>query len=238
MMLKTAKGSPLAKDKLPTAAASRSAPRKQRAAPVKRTRRSADDILNRIVQAAAEEFRRRGFTGATTAAIARRAEVTEAQLFRYFGSKSNLFRETIFKPLDQHFLGFVGKHALGARGAGASRRMANLYTTELQGFIRENSSMLRSVIAQMYESGSPQGLAEIKSLGAFFDHGAAIRAKRTKGKPKTDPRLTVRISFVTVLACVLFRDWIFPSGLASDKDIEAAINTFVIEAIDVDPDGA
>jgi hypothetical protein len=41
----------------------------------------------------------------------------------------------------------------------------------------------------------------------------------------------VRVSFVSVLACIMFKDWIFPDGMASDSDIEAAINNFVLEGI-------
>src|SRR6516165_1028616 len=84
------------------AVASPSARRKPRTPAARRPRRRPDDILNRIVQAATAEVKRSGYAGTTTAAIAAKADVTEAQLFRYFGSKSNLFRETIFEPIDRH----------------------------------------------------------------------------------------------------------------------------------------
>jgi len=138
----------------------------------RRKRRSPEDILNRILQAAAEEFKRYGFAGATTAAIARKADVTEAQLFRYFGSKSSLFRETIFKPLDWHLSNFVNEH-LGELGKEANiRAMTTLYTTELQRFISKHSQMLTSlVVAQTYDSGSAHGVGEADSLRTFFDRG-------------------------------------------------------------------
>jgi hypothetical protein len=56
-------------------------------------------------------------------------------------------------------------------------------------------------------------------------------SKRMKSEARIDPKLMVRVSFATVLACVMFRDWIFPAGLASDKAIHAAINDFVLEGI-------
>jgi hypothetical protein len=46
----------------------------------------------------------------------------------------------------------------------------------------------------------------------------------------------VRVSFVAVLACVMFKDWIFPPGMASDEEITAAINDFVMEGIRVNFD--
>ena len=216
------------KRKSSTTGAARSTPRRGRPPAVKRTRRSRADILNRIVQAAREEFQRSGFAGATTAAIARNAEVTEAQLFRCFGSKSNLFRETIFKPIDQHFVQFLNKHMPEIRRASSNAAMTDLYATELQRFIRENSGVLASlVMAQTYESETVQ--PGISSLHTYFDRCASLMSERLKGRTKVDPRLTVRVVFGAVLASVMFKDWIFPAGLATDEEITAAVNDFIKE---------
>jgi AcrR family transcriptional regulator len=218
----------LQKSKLSTAVASQVAPRRRRSRTGKRTRRSRDDILNRIVQAASDEFKRSGFAGATTAAIARKADVTEAQLFRYFGSKSNLFRETIFKPVDQHFIHFMNQHMPEIRKAASNAEMTDLYATELQRFIRENSAILGSlVVAQTYESETAQ--PAIDSLHTYFDRCAAVMSLRLKDRTKVDPRLTVRVVFGAVLASVMFKDWIFPAGLATEEEITAAVNDFIKE---------
>jgi AcrR family transcriptional regulator len=204
---------------------------KKSAAPraARRKRRTRDDILERIVRAAVEEFKQYGFTGTTTAAIARKAEVTEAQLFRCFGSKSNLFREAIFKPLDAHFLQFIHDN-LSDDGAGTSiREITHRYTSELQRFIREHSDALTSLVfAQNYDSTPQRGMAEIQSLSTYFDRCAAITAARMHGKPRFDLQMMVRVSFVAVMGCVLFKDWIFPPGLADDEDITAAVSNFVL----------
>ena len=204
---------------------------KKSAAPraTRRKRRTREDILERIVRAAVEEFKQYGFTGTTTAAIARKAEVTEAQLFRCFGSKSNLFREAIFKPLDAHFLQFIHDN-LSDDGAGTSiREVTHRYTSELQRFMREHSDALTSLVfAQNYDSTSQRGIAEIQSLSTYFDRCAAITEARMHGKPRFDLQMMVRVSFVAVLGCVLFKDWIFPPGLANDEDITAAVSNFVL----------
>jgi len=206
--------------------------RKPRRPAQRRARRSTNDILNRIVQAATEEFKRSGYTGTTTAAVARKADVTEAQLFRYFGSKANLFRETIFKPIDRHFLDFVNKHPPVREPGTSARAMTALYTTELQRFISEHSQMLISLlVAQTYESGDSQPVSGINSLRAYFDHGAAMMRARIKGQPRVDPDLLVRVTFVTVLASIMFKSWIFPRDLASDDEITSAINDFVMDGI-------
>jgi len=218
----------LQKTKLSTGVAAQVGTHRRRSRTVKRTRRSRDDILNRIVQAAGEEFKRSGFAGATTAAIARAADVTEAQLFRYFGSKSNLFRETIFKPVDQHFMHFMNQHMPEIRDAASNAQMTDLYATELQRFIREHSGILASlVVAQTYESGTAQPASA--SLHSYFDRCAALMSQRLKDRTKVDPRLTVRVVFGAVLASVMFKDWIFPAGLATDEEITAAVNDFIKE---------
>jgi AcrR family transcriptional regulator len=214
----------------PSAPSARIAGRRRHTRVAKRTRRTRDDILNRIVHAAREEFKRSGFAGATTAAIARKADVTEAQLFRYFGSKSNLFRETIFKPVDQHFMGFINQHLPQMRKAGSLPEMIEQYTTELQRFIRENSGLLASlVLAQTYDSGAEQ--TGINSLQTYFDRGAAMMALRLQDRAKVDPRVTVRVVFGAVLASVMFKDWMFPPGLANEEEITAAVNDFIREGI-------
>lgn len=187
--------------------------------------------MDRIIRAAADAFKTSGFSGATTAAIARNADVTEAQLFRYFASKADLFRESVFKPLNQHFLDFF--HSDGRSAAAEETRddQSRRYISELQQFLSEHSKMLMSlVVAQTYAPGT-QGVNEFDSLSTYFERGAAMMTGRMARTPKVDPRLMVRVSFAAVLACILFKDWIFPPGMASDEQISAAIKEFVMDGI-------
>jgi AcrR family transcriptional regulator len=198
-------------------------------------RRSRKDIVDRIVQAASDEFKRSGFTGATTAVIARKAGVTETQIFRYFGSKSNLFRETIFKPLDQHLLNFIIRHAAKGHRRARLGKEHDLYTTELQRFITEHADLVASlVVSQRYDTRNAHGVGEINSLSTYFEHSVAQMAKVMTNKSKADLNITARVTFAAVLGCVLFRNWVFPPGLASDKEITAAVNDFVLEGINAD----
>ena len=96
----------------------------ERAPAPRRRRRSSEEVAERILEAAAEEFERAGYSGATTAAIARRAEVTEAQIFRFYASKQELFRAAIFTPLNAHFAAFQAAHAEEMKSASADRDLA------------------------------------------------------------------------------------------------------------------
>jgi AcrR family transcriptional regulator len=197
--------------------------------------------MDLILNAAEEEFKRSGYAGATTAAIAARANVTEAQLFRYFGSKAELFREAIFTPLNKHFSDFQARQ-LADVTADNFRERAQHYITELQQFIRDHARMLLSlVVAQTYASGSLQDESGMESLGAYFERGAAMMTSRMvtdAENARVDPKLMVRVSFAAVLGCVLFDDWMFPKGMASDEQIRAAIVDFVIDGISASGDPA
>ena len=198
------------------------------ATPVVRRRRSRQDIRSRILQAASTQFSRYGFSRATTASIARHARVTEAQIFRHFGSKSALFREAIFKPLDQHLLRFlVAQATQDPKKAGIK-----LYTEELQRFVTEHSEMFTSLLmAQKYDADSAGEVGDINSLSAYFEHGAASMKQLMSARPRLDPKLMVRVSFAAVLGCVTFRDWVFPPGVATPKEVTAAITEFIFQGV-------
>jgi AcrR family transcriptional regulator len=201
-------------------------------APRRRKRRSSEEVADRILEAAAEEFELAGYSGATTAAIARRAEVTEAQIFRFYASKQDLFRAAIFTPLNRHFAEFHAANIARPGDSGSMREMARRYINELQDFMEEHSRMLMSlIVASAYTPESTDGVGELEGLRAYFDQGAGVMAKRMGGEAKVDPRLMVRVSFVAVLASLMFKDWLFPKGLASEDAIREAIVDFVIDGI-------
>lgn len=190
-----------------------------------------------MLRAAGEEFRRRGFVGATTASIARNADVTEAQLFRYFESKAELFREAVFEPLSRHFAEFNARHPTDAADAESIRDHARLYIAELQQFLDEHSKLLLAlVVAERFESGRLK-VGEIDSLRHYFEGGAAAMSRRVGKHAKVDPKLLVRVSFAAVLGCVIFKDWLFPAGLAGHEQIDSAVIDFVIDGIGVDNSG-
>ena len=206
-------------------------PREQ-AAPQRRKRRSSEEVADRILEAAGEEFELAGYSGATTAAIARRAEVTEAQIFRFYQSKQELFRAAIFTPLNRHFAEFHAANVAIPGDSGSMREMARRYICELQDFMEQHSRMLMSlIVASAYSPESTDGVGELEGLRAYFNQGTAVMSKRVGKEAKVDPRLMVRVSFVAVLASLMFKDWLFPKGLASDEEIREAIVDFVIDGI-------
>lgn len=195
----------------------------------RRKRRSTAEVTNRLLQAAQEEFKRCGYNGATTAAIARLADSTEAQLFRTFSSKAQLFQEAIFRPLSAHLEQFNARY-LSEQNTASMRDNARLYISELQQFLSEHAQSLLAVLtATSYGAEQENGSQAIDSLTAYFERGAAVQTRRIGENPRVDPRLMVRVSFAAVLGNVMFKDILFPEGLASDAAINDAIIAFVLD---------
>lgn len=205
----------------------------------RRKRRSPEELRDLILAAAASEFEASGYGGATTAAIARRAETTEAQIFRFFASKAELFRAAVFEPLNRHFSEFQ-QGAITLAGEGLDhRQLAERYIGELQDFMGEHSRMLLSlIVARAYVPASTDGLGEIEGLQSYFERGRAVMASRTGGKERVPAELMVRVSFAAVLGSVIFRDWLFPEGLADEEAIRRAIADFTIDGINANAPSA
>jgi AcrR family transcriptional regulator len=198
----------------------------------KRTRRSTEEIIDRVMEAACEEFEHNGYVGTKTAAIARKAGVAEALIFSNFGSKATLFHDSIFKPLDRHLEAFCATHLVEPGDTEGLRQGTRQYILELRQFIGRHDRMFRSLVAaQMYRSDNVRGLSEIEGLHKFFSRAAATSMKRLSGKPKIHPKLLARVSFASVLACVIFREWLFPEELASESEIAEAISDFIMDGI-------
>ncbi|HUD28982.1 MAG TPA: TetR/AcrR family transcriptional regulator, partial [Novosphingobium sp.] len=199
----------------------------------RRRRRSSEEVADRILEAAAEEFELSGYSGATTAAIARRAEVTEAQIFRFHASKQELFRAAIFTPLNRHFADFQARTVADPGADRDGHDLARDYIGELQDFMARHSRMFLSlVVANAYSPEATGGIDALDGLQAYFDKGKAMMAARVGDAPRVSPELMVRVSFAAVLANLMFRDWLFPPGLAGDAEIREAIAAFVIEGIE------
>lgn len=197
-----------------------------------RRRRSTKEVLDRLVDAACEEFESNGYTRSKTATIAKKAGVSETLLFKHFGSKANLFHDTIFNPFNQHFAEFKASHPIAEGDSEGRLEITRQYIGEVQEFFSKHSGMLMLLItSQSYESDEVKGIDNIKGLHDYLSTTAKMIESRLEESPDMDPLLTACISFSTIMSCILFKDWLFPKGAADDRTINEAITNFVLGGV-------
>jgi len=202
----------------------------------RRTRRSPEELTRRLLDAAIEEFAANGYAGARTAAIAQRADVVEPLLFKYFGSKANLFQQAIYDTLDRNYTSFTESHVFDVQDKASWMEQSKEYIGQQQDFLRENSRMFMSLILnEAFENEDLEGVDGLSGLQAFLDKMSAFAERRPIDTTVTDSALIARISFGSLLACVLFRDWLFPKGIASDAKIRSAVMDFIMKGADIAP---
>ncbi len=196
----------------------------------KRKRRTAGEINRRILAAAKEEFIKSGYA-ATSAAIAAKAEVTEGQLYRYFDSKNDIFREAILKPLDKKLLEFGMDYVASVAGIQDRKKRLRLYIDKLQGFIKQHPELLQVITASINDGGELKAVEELKNLAACFDIGSLMLQDRKGSDLSIEPGLMVKIIFSTVLSSLMFRDWLYQEETADKEAFFEAISEFLVGAV-------
>src|SRR6266700_633653 len=112
-----------------------------------------------ILAIAAEEFAIGGLHGTSTEAIARRAEITQAYVFRLFGSKKNLFIQVVTAAFDQLVERMAaaagdetGLEALSAMGRTYDELLADrtALLLQLQGFAAASEPEVREAVRERF----------------------------------------------------------------------------------------
>jgi hypothetical protein len=163
--------------------------------------------------------------------------VAEWLIFNYFGTKSQLFHEAIFRPLNQHFLDFSAGHLTDPNDEQTLRQQSRQYIFELQKFIESHSKMFLSLaVAQTYEHNNIDSKKQLEGLEAYLSKAAELAKMRRSTIRGHDPDLMVRMSFAATFGAVLFKDWIFPKETVSEKDFTAVLSEFILVAMSTEDD--
>jgi AcrR family transcriptional regulator len=146
-------------------------------------RMSGSERRSQVLEIAAREFGDRGLHGASIEVIAREAGITQAYVFRMFGTKKALFLELVGAAFDR-FSDGMAQAAEGASGLGALTLMGTQYyesladrtslLLQLQGFAAcgdgEVRDLVRARLARMWDTvADTSGLdpVTVKSFLAF-----------------------------------------------------------------------
>ena len=151
-----------------------------------------------ILAIAAQEFAIGGLHGTSTETIARRAEITQAYVFRLFGSKKNLFIQVVTAAFDQLIDGM--REAAGERtGLAALAEMGQTYDAlladrtalllQLQGFAAASEPEVRDAVRERFarmwdlvteKTGlDPVAVKSFLAFGMLLNNGAALEVRET-----------------------------------------------------------
>jgi AcrR family transcriptional regulator len=155
---------------------------------------SGPDRRQQVLGIAAEEFARGGLHGASTELIARRAGITQAYIFRMFGTKRTLFLDVVVAAFDRLTEGMraaagdqTGLAALGPMGLHYHEKLADRTSLllQLQGFAAcgdpEVRDAVRDCFARMWQmiaeitSLDPVTIKAFLAFGALLSNGAAVQ---------------------------------------------------------------
>jgi AcrR family transcriptional regulator len=161
--------------------------------PMPTKRMTAQQRREQILQIAAEEFAAAGLHGVSTETIARRAEITQAYVFRLFGTKKLLFLQVVCAAFDRMTDGM--REAAGrATGLEALALMGEHYDAmlgdqtglllQLQGFAASGDAEVRDAVrasfGRMWQTVSgitgldPVTVKTFLAFGMLLNNGAAL----------------------------------------------------------------
>ncbi len=155
---------------------------------------SGPDRRQQVLRIAAEEFAESGLHGGSTEQIARRAEITQAYIFRMFGTKKALFLAVVgdaFGRLTDGMRAAAGDRqgldALGAMGAQYNDMLADRVSLllQLQGFAACGDSEVRDAVRASFDrmwtmvaevTGlEPVTIKSFLAFGMLLNSGAALQ---------------------------------------------------------------
>ena len=148
---------------------------------------SGPERRSQVLGIAAGEFANHGLHGASTEAIAHEAGITQAYVFRMFGTKKALFLELVGAAFDR-FTDGMAQAANGARGLDALALMGAQYyksladrTTlllQLQGFAAcgdgEVRDLVRARIARMWDTVADTACPDPVTVKSFLAFGMLL----------------------------------------------------------------
>jgi len=157
-------------------------------------RMSGRERRSQVLEIAAGEFANHGLHGASTEAIARRAEITQAYIFRMFGTKKALFLEVVAAAFDRmtermrDAAAFdTGLDALARMGAQYNEMLADRTSLllQLQGFaacgehdvrdaVRDSFGQMWQMVAEI-TGLDPVTIKAFLAFGMLLNSGAALQ---------------------------------------------------------------
>lgn len=175
----------------------------------KRPKRTTEEVRHRVLQAAAELFANRGYSGTTTREIARRADTTEAQIFRAFASKEDLFNAAILSPFET-FMARYADEWLPNPARDTPQEALREFTDDLYTLVSENRQVFTAIVTNGRIGGEIQPL---------FDRLEQVsNAIRNEYGLHWDTPIAARAMVAMISTMATFEDVLYPPNQRPDRD--------------------
>jgi AcrR family transcriptional regulator len=180
-----------------------------------RRRRSSEEVRELILTTARQLFAARGYAGATTRDVALEAGVTEATIYRQFGTKAALFDAAVVEPYQRFMTEFMDAWQQEVREPRSGKEVVRSFVAGLYDTLSDNRPMILAYICvtrfrSFPSSDNEQGSVISQELVKMDEW--AERASADLGFLDLDNPVTLRCSFAMVMGMVLHDDLLFEAG--------------------------
>jgi AcrR family transcriptional regulator len=185
-----------------------------------------------LLDAAREVFATRGFQGARTKEIADKAGVSEALLYRHFGSKAGLFEEAILEPVNSFVAEFVERWRTEWDQTRPFHETVGAFMEGMYDLMREHrSSVLALLAAQAFEDemGGSSDHPPLFAMLADLEEVASVESKSRHFIPA--PALTTRVAVTLAVAMGLLEDFLFGPPEAQHVTRDAVITEMTMMVV-------
>lgn len=179
-----------------------------------RSRRSGEEVRERLLRAGRDVFAERGFAATSTREIAKRAEVTEVLLFRHYGSKAGLFNAAVLEPFERFVADWSDRWTRHGVEGKSAQDVATDYVELLYDFCAENRQLIHALLSESARDSTTDD--RLDELFARLEQTVREAADEF-GLPARDPVMTVRLTFGLVLSAVVHTGVLFPRGPAPTR---------------------
>ena len=183
----------------------------------------------KIYESALEIFAEKGFSGASTGEIAKKAGVAEGLIFKHFKNKKQLFQKIAFMVVEKTLMPLTVQRTKKIFEADYPdiRVFLNLFYNERLDFINKHKTFLRIIIQEMSFDPDLQNFAKDQFMQKMFPMAENFIKRHQKKSVilPIEPAIIIRMVMTSLLGYAIIRFILSPDEKWNDKkQIEIMIN--------------
>ena len=192
-------------------------------------RRSSATVRALVLAAARELFEQRGYEPVSTREIADRAGVTQAAVFRHFGTKADLFVEAVGQPLYAFITDYLRRWLEGGHASDTSEHDTEAFVAGLYRLLLDNRPLLTALAGGLGDAPETIRSPFLHEILDRLEKEVEVET-RIKGGQTMDVRFAVRFTFALVYGVALLDDALFADDAARPDHaaIVAQLSGFIL----------